>query len=75
MGGSARSGDDDLDSAVGGLLGVFKHAHGGAVGRNDRDFVADSELLEQVCGALHDGEVALASHDDTYLGGVRAHSF
>ena len=66
---SAGSGDDDLDSPAGGLLGVLHHAQGASMGRDHGDFVGYTKFFEAVGGTLHDGQVALASHDDAHAGG------
>jgi hypothetical protein len=66
---SAGSRDDDLDSATGGLLGVLHHTQGTSMGRDHGDFVGYAKFFEAVCGTLHYGQVALASHDDAHSGG------
>ena len=39
------------------------------MGRDHGDFVGYTKFFEAVCGTLHDGQVALASHDDAHAGG------
>jgi hypothetical protein len=39
------------------------------MGRDHGDFVGYAKFFEAVCGTLHYGQVALASHDYAHAGG------
>lgn len=59
-------GDDDLDAPLAGIFGKLFYGLGRAVGRECVDFKWNVEVIEQLGGLLHNGEVGRAAHDDAY---------
>jgi hypothetical protein len=51
-------------TAAGGCLGVGRQHVRGAVGGDDADLVGDLEIAQDVRRLAHDGQVAVAAHDD-----------
>ena len=61
---AARTGDDDVESALGGGFAVVEQAFRGAVCRDDGEFVGGMELFAGAGSVLHDAKIAVAAHDD-----------
>ena len=64
VGGTASPGDDRLQAARTGGLGVFEEQVGRAVGGNYAGFEGDAEVLEDDGGGLHGRPVGVGPHDD-----------
>ena len=64
VGRAAGAGDDHLEAAVLGALGVGIEPLGRAVGRNDAGLVRHAERIQRLGGVPHGVPVGLAAHDD-----------
>src|SRR5215475_8708034 len=65
---SAGAGNDHLEAALFGALGVLIKAIGRAVSADHLGFVGNLELIEHLGGAFHGGPVRKTAHDDADLG-------
>ena len=58
------SGNNHFNAALTGILGKFLHCFRCAVGRESVHFERYMQVIEQLRGFLHNGEVGSATHDD-----------
>ena len=64
----AGAGDDHLEAARLGALGIVVEPLGRAVGRDHLGLVGDARARQHVGGVLHGGPVGQAAHDDADFG-------
>src|SRR4029450_757629 len=64
----AGAGNDHLESALLGALGVLIEAVGRAAGGNHLGFVGNLEFIQHLGGAFHRRPVRKTAHDDADLG-------
>ena len=73
--GRHSGGADENSKAVGpGILGKLCRRCGGAVGAENVSFIGDAKFLQLFAGPLHNGPVAVGTHDNGDFFHVK-HSF